>query len=314
MRLKNEAEFLDDAFGTHLLGLDELVVVYNRCTDATPEICQRWAERHPGKIRVFEYEPEVVPLAAPEARTMDPRDEHSLANYYNWALTRTTRQIAIKVDGDHIGDAVRFARTCDRVRRRLARDETWPIYGINITRTSTGEVGIYNLYGFDPQFGVAGARRGPPSFTSGDHAFYHVTPDLRHTTDPLEGYERLDLGRRRRAAVGFTYLFFHMKGMKTDHGMGNWNPSGPGVDGSRGAWIEKVRGLRDADVASFAEMRLHNPQYFRESDARREFQRLFPRERLLPDPPLPWSANRLVEAAKGAACRVGVLRGLGFEK
>ena len=312
MRLRNEAEFLDGTFETHLRGLDELVVVYNRCTDETPAICRAWAAKSPDKIKLFEYEPEVVPLSADAAKTIDPRDEHSLANYYNWTLTRTTRQIVIKVDGDHIGNADRFARVCDRVRLRLARDEAWPIYGLNITRSSRG-VGIYNLYNFDPQFGAAGKRRGPPPFTTGDQSFYYVEPDMRHTTDPAEGYERMDLSRKRRAPVSQTYLFFHMKGMKPDQGTGNWQANAS-AGGGRAEWVERLKTIQDSDIASFGEMRLHNPQYFREANAPAEFRRLFPTETLLPDPPLPMSLGRFKERAKDAVCRLGLLRTLGLEK
>jgi hypothetical protein len=311
MRLKDEAEFLDGAFETHVAGLDELIVVFNRCSDATPEICRQWERRHPEKIRVFEYEPAVIPLSAPEAKTIDPRDEHSLANYYNWSLTRTTREVVIKIDGDHIGDAGRFAATCARVRRRLDRDEMWPIYGLNITRASRG-VGLYNLYGFHPGFGDPEQRRGPPTFTAGDHCFYFVDARTRHVTHPTEGFEWMDLRHKRRAPVGFTYLFFHMKGMKRDLGTGNWTQADTGH--GRSAWVERVRGLADDDVASFGEMRLHNPQYFREADARAEFRRLFPNERLLPDPRLPLRPARVAEITKAGLCRAGLLRAIGIEK
>lgn len=314
MRLRNEAEFLDRTFETHLPGLDELVVVYNRCTDETPAICHRWQARYPAKISVFEYDPEIVPLGSPDAKTIDPRDEHSLANYYNWTLTRTTREIVIKVDGDHIGNPMRFAATCDRVRRKLDRDEAWPIYGLNITRTRRG-VGIYNLYDFHPQFGTLGQRLGPPAFTTGDQSFYFVEPNMRHVTDPDEGYEKLDLSRKRRAPVGMTYLFFHMKGMKRDQGIGNWTTDGAAKEqGSRAAWIERVQTLQDENVASFGAMMLHNPQYFREADPRTEFRHLFPNEELMPDPVLPLTPARILESAKSQLCRLGLLRILGLEK
>ena len=82
----------------------------------------------------------------------------------------------------------------------------------------------------------------------------------------------------------------------------------------RAAWVERLSTLRDGEVASFGEMRLHNPQYFREADVNAEFRTLLPEELLIPDPRLPITSARLVELAKGRLCRVGVLRALGFEK
>src|SRR6266481_5054552 len=81
MRLKNEAQFLDVAIDTHVHGLDELIILYNDCTDDTPEICFKWQDRYPDKIKVFEYEPKVVPYGTAEALTIDPMSPKCIANY-----------------------------------------------------------------------------------------------------------------------------------------------------------------------------------------------------------------------------------------
>lgn len=164
MRLRNEAMLLNEAFETHIDGVDELVVVYNNCQDSTPQICEAWQKRYPGKIRVFEYEPEVLPVGSTDAAGIDPRDENSLANYYNYALCKTNHEIVIKIDGDHIGSPARFSTVCNRVRRTLKVDQRWPIFGINVTDTNDG-VAVYNFYNYAPKF--VGKRIGPPPFKIG---------------------------------------------------------------------------------------------------------------------------------------------------
>jgi hypothetical protein len=262
MRLKNEAEFLDRAIATHLDGLDELVILHNDCTDETPEICARWQRRYPDKIKVTEYAPKVVPIGTEESLRIDPRSPHCVANYYNFALSLTNRQIAIKIDGDHIAVPRRFGRIADRVRRRLPRKRRYPIYGLNLTLDGKGEIVIYNCYDYAPQFsGDRAAKIGPPPFTSGDHAFYYVDETCWHT---VEGFEVIDLGDKLRfAGAPLTYAFFHMKGLKSDRGTGNWGAKAEGAKHLRQAWVSNVLAPEARHLAPLAAMRRRNPQYFR---------------------------------------------------
>lgn len=281
MRLKNEAEFLDRAIGTHLAGLDELIIIYNDCVDETPEICRRWEREYPEKIKVFEYEPRVVPIGTPESVTIDPRSPHCIANYYNFALSLTNREIVIKIDGDHHAVARRFNRTCDVVRRKLKRDERYPIYGLNITEDGK-EIAIYNYYDYAPRFkGDRANRKGPPPFTSGDQAFYYVDETCWHTVDPVEGFEVLDFGKRRRfARASMTYIFFHLKGFKADRGTGNWDSEHAGASHTRSAWTKNVLTPDHAHLASIDAMRRHNPAYFRGVSVVKELHEAFPQMRI----------------------------------
>jgi glycosyltransferase involved in cell wall biosynthesis len=102
MRVRNEEQFLALAVESHLPFLDELVIVYNACTDRTPEIAAEYAQRYPGKVRVFHYEPEAYPPGTAEFVSLLPDSPHSLVNYYNFALCQTTCRVAMKVDADHV--------------------------------------------------------------------------------------------------------------------------------------------------------------------------------------------------------------------
>jgi hypothetical protein len=116
------------------------------------------------------------------------------------------------------------------------------------------------------------------------------------------------------ARVTLAYLFFHLKGLKQDRGTANWFTTGQGWDEALVAWADRARLAGEGEVASFGEMMVRNPQYFREADPRAEFRRLFPALPLLPDPPLGWTMTRLKETFKNVVSRTGLLHALGREK
>lgn len=277
MRLKNEATFLDRAIATHLQGLDELIIVLNDCSDNTPEICASWKHRFPEKIRVFEYEPSVVPIGTPDSLTIDPRSPRCIANYYNFALALTNRKIVIKIDGDHYAIADRFNNICTRVRKRLSRKDYYPIYGLNVTMDH-GEIVIYNFYDFAPEArGDRAKKQGPPPFTAGDHAFYYVDETCWHTVDPVEGFEVMDLSKKSRyPGAALTYTFLHLKGMKVDRGTTNWDVSAAGAEHGRATWTQNVLSPDPADLTTVEAMRRHNPAYFRGIDVVQELREAFP--------------------------------------
>jgi hypothetical protein len=276
MRLKNEAEFLDRTIETHIDGLDELIVTFNDCSDETPEICHRWQKKHPDKIKVYEYEPKVVPFSTPEARQIETRSPNSFANYSNYAMSLTNRRIVLRVDGDHSVVRRRFLPTCDYVRKHLPPYTHYPIYGLNITHHG-GEIGIYNFYDFQPIFeGDRSKKIGQPPFTSGDHCFHHIDEACWYEVDRIEGNEMMDLANKprwRRAPL--TYCFFHLKGMKRDRGTGNWGDAAT-EQLLRTDWIRNVRDVDPRHIAALEEMVRHNPVYFRGARLYAELAELFP--------------------------------------
>lgn len=102
MRLRNEAEFLGKAIESWLPLLDELVIVYNNCQDKTGEVAKNYLKKYPEKIKVYHYLPIVYPQGSSLFKKLSDNDPHSLVNYYNFSLSKTTKQWAVKIDGDLI--------------------------------------------------------------------------------------------------------------------------------------------------------------------------------------------------------------------
>lgn len=59
LRVKNDAEFLKASIESCLPALDELIIVYNDCSDDSPNIINSLAKQYPCKIKAFEYHPKI---------------------------------------------------------------------------------------------------------------------------------------------------------------------------------------------------------------------------------------------------------------
>lgn len=121
MRVKNDSEFIESSIDSCIDALDELVIVYNDCSDNTPELIERKCLQYPQKIRVFEYKYKVygANLTEEEYKTAKslPKDSpHLLCNYYNFALSKVRYQYAIKIDADQIYFSERLKEVCDICR------------------------------------------------------------------------------------------------------------------------------------------------------------------------------------------------------
>lgn len=122
MRVRNDAEFIEACVESCIDALDELVIVYNDCTDSSPEVIARVAGRYPDKIRVYEYLPKVIcgSISREEyerARSLPEDSVELLCNYYNYALARTTCTHVMKIDADQIYFSDLLRELCDGVRR-----------------------------------------------------------------------------------------------------------------------------------------------------------------------------------------------------
>jgi glycosyltransferase involved in cell wall biosynthesis len=106
MRIKNEATFLRASVESILPMVDEIVIIDNDSTDATPRIAQDLARSHPEKMRICQYHHAIArvgsenqALAASITARNSPR---LLANYYNWCMRQCRMNYILKWDGDMV--------------------------------------------------------------------------------------------------------------------------------------------------------------------------------------------------------------------
>lgn len=124
MRVKNDAEFIEQCIKSCISALDELIIVYNDCSDSSPEIIRAMQNKYPDKIKIYEYVPDILSFnLTPEQYQLYNEGKidkiNTLANYYNYALSKTTRKYVLKIDADQIYFTERLNYICDIYRNRI---------------------------------------------------------------------------------------------------------------------------------------------------------------------------------------------------
>ncbi len=205
MRIRDGAFSLEAAIRSHIGHYDEIVAVYNRCTDETPAILARLAQEFGPRLSVWHYLPSVFPPGSDGHKATPPDHPQSLVNYYNFALTRTRFTHATKLDDDHVAMGEATARLVADVRAgRAGRGELACFSGLNLARDAAGRLGIL-------------ARE--PFAGSGDHWIFPVRPDTYFVHD--RRFERLQHPGMRRCFHSFAY--WHLKHLKPEFGFANYD-------------------------------------------------------------------------------------------
>ncbi len=205
MRIRDGAFSLEAAVRSHIGHFDEIVAVYNRCTDATPEILGKLRQEYGERLRVFHYLPPVYPPGS-DGHAREPADSpQSLVNYYNFALTRTRFSHVTKLDDDHIAMGDATARMVADVRAgRAARNEMACFSGVNLARDPDGRLGVLRRERFSG---------------SGDIGIFPVTERTHFVHDRRFEVLRLD-GMRRRF---HSFVYWHLKYLKPEFGFANYD-------------------------------------------------------------------------------------------
>lgn len=107
VRARNEGRFLGSCIDSCINALDELVVVYNDCTDDTEDVLIQKQKQYPNKIRIFRYEHKVMVnnLSKDEydfVKALPDNDPRLFATQCNYALDQLSYEFAIKIDPDQI--------------------------------------------------------------------------------------------------------------------------------------------------------------------------------------------------------------------
>lgn len=100
MRVSNEEKTVRQSIESVINVLDELVIVYHNCVDNTIVILKELAFKYK-KISLFEYTQYVIP-ANTGGYVSRFNLCHSLANYYNYGLSKCKYNWFLKIDADQI--------------------------------------------------------------------------------------------------------------------------------------------------------------------------------------------------------------------
>ncbi len=206
MRIKNGADFLEATIRTHAEMYDEIVAVYNQCTDGTADILARLSQELGPKLRVFHYVPNAHPAGSEGHAKTSGDAPNSLVTYSNFALCQTRHQWVVKLDDDHLAIPDAVAAITTRLRRDDPADAKIMhcFSGLNLMR--------------DAQRGWHVPSEAPIS-GKGDIGYFRVTEGTYFTHDPR--FERFVRGGIERAFAGWFY--WHLKYLKQGGGFANYD-------------------------------------------------------------------------------------------
>lgn len=208
MRLRNEGEFISQTIESWLPLLDELIIVFNNCQDDTEEIVKVWEEKYPEKIKVYHYVPIVYPQGSEKYKSLESDNVHSLVHYYNFALSKTTKRWAVKLDGDLIlakGKAEVIRKQYNYIKENDT-NAILPLSGINIIEQK-GKIYVPSNSKY------CGAGIHP------DRIVFRVDKDTVFKKN--SNCEYLDC--RERKVLKNIFCSYHLKFVKSDFGIGNYN-------------------------------------------------------------------------------------------
>ena len=123
MRVKNDGCFIEACVESCIDALDELIIVWNDCTDNSADEIEKMRQRYQNKIKTYEYKYKVysVGLTKEEfeyAKSLPKDSPNLLCNYYNFALSKVTYQYALKIDADQIYFTDKLKVWCDAYREK----------------------------------------------------------------------------------------------------------------------------------------------------------------------------------------------------
>ncbi|HIF9097506.1 hypothetical protein NGM67_15765 [Photobacterium damselae] len=203
IRAKNEGDYIYQVIESWIELVDELVIVFNDCTDNTEsEICRAIKDFGCNKIKAYKYIPKVYPQGSDEHINLPCDDIHSLVNYYNYSLSKTTRKFVVKIDGDII-----FDPCCKHKIKSFMESQKingfYKLHGVNLIDND----GMLFVPSNSMFCGM-----------NGDLCIFPVSEKnvFKHRPE----FEYLDLSDLKDCGGSFAY--YHMKFVKRDMGFSNY--------------------------------------------------------------------------------------------
>ncbi|MBE8189620.1 MAG: hypothetical protein HAW58_01850 [Candidatus Thioglobus sp.] len=209
MRIKNEAKFLRLSILSHIEFYDEIIAVYNDCNDATPEILQDLQKQFPDKIKIYHYLPKVHPTNSNGHSESPAESVHSLANYYNYAMSKTTFTIVTKLDADHLAIKENLAPMIAKIRAEMQQNKPtkYMFSGINLIENPAGKL-------------VVNAQKTTNLFVgNGDHWYFPANENITFEQAPV--WEVLNFSGVNLKSEYLGIMYFHLKFLKDNFGFEN---------------------------------------------------------------------------------------------
>ena len=205
-RLYNEEDFCEASVKSYLPFFDEIILVYDSSTtDKTPEIVKKLANTYPKKIKYYFYQPPVLgKLMHPFFKFLPANHPYSLVNYYNYSLSKTTKQIVTKLDGDQIAIVSEF----EKLKKKFTKE--------NFPQNDYYTFGCINLYSFQGRIYVD-----PENYLCGfdDHTYCYLKKErcyYQKIYSNKKCYEGEYFSKKSRNRKNAGILFFHLKFMRSN--------------------------------------------------------------------------------------------------
>jgi len=204
MRIRNGADFLEATIRSHADMYDEIVAVYNQCTDATAEILARLSNELGPRLRVFHYVPRVYPPGSKDHAQTPGDSAQSFVTYSNFALCQTRYQWVVKLDDDHLAIPEAVRKMIGAIRSGSADEQKMHCFsGLNLVRDAQG---AWRIPAASPVSG------------KGDIGYFRATEATHFVHD--QRFERFARGGMQRCFAGWFY--WHLKYLKTGGGFANY--------------------------------------------------------------------------------------------
>lgn len=198
MRIKNGEDYLEASIRSVVDQVDEIICVFNDSTDQTENILLSLEEEFE-HLKVFKYIPKVYPPNSIGYLKTPENSPHSLAYYYNFALSKTTKEYVFKLDDDQLY----FKGIIQTLKKKL-----------NNPQTSIGLRGI-NLIDLKQKLYIDKSAK----VTAGaDILLFKYNSSCKFIKIDL--YEQFSSNHKR---IGIENVFYHTKRCKKDRGINNYD-------------------------------------------------------------------------------------------
>lgn len=132
LRVKNDGIFIERCIESCIDALDELIVVYNDCTDNSEAEINKMVAKYPDKIKCYAYPHHIYGMNITKkeyefAKNLPEDSPHLFCTYSNFALGMVTSDYAVKIDADQVYFTEQLKEWCDFVRRCKPQRMTFKI-------------------------------------------------------------------------------------------------------------------------------------------------------------------------------------------